>query len=167
MEENNVVTVNEPAVAYGTKSYTDVMMMLYSMPITPEVKEHIGHRLVLEVREENLSKTIDRINHLAKLQDDWDGNGASRIHPKVISNIREVLLFSEGINWHDWTISPNVNGTLFLQSTEYVCSLSLGCDEYSYFCKKNGVREGESHLPFNAKAFLSTMQRLYNQLKAS
>lgn len=162
MEESNVMKADEPAVAYGTNSYTDVMMMLYSMPITPEVKEHVGLRLVLEARKENLSKAIERINHLAKLKDDWDGFGASRILPKVISNIREVLLSSEDADWHDWTISPNVNGTLFLQSKKSVSSLSLGTDDYSYFSKKDGLREGKSHLPFSVKEFLATMRTLHN-----
>lgn len=167
MEENNEMKVQEPIAAYGTNSYADVMMMLYSMPITPEVKEHVGRRLMLEVREENLSKTIERVNHLAKLKNDWDGCGASRILPKVISNIREVILLSEDADWHDWTISPNVNGTLFLQSTKYMCSLSLGTDEYSYFSKKDGQREGKSHLPFSVKGFLSDMRTMNGQQQES
>lgn len=163
MEENDVLKARESMSAYGTNSYADVMMMLYSMPISTEVKEHVGLRLVLEAREENLSKAIERVNHLARLKNDWDGFGASRILPKVISNIREVLLLSDDADWYDWTISPNVNGTLFLQSKRYVCSLSLGTEEYSYFYKKDGQRAGKRHLPFSVKGFLTTMRTLNNQ----
>ena len=149
METNGATTANDPIATYGTNSYSDVMMMLYSIPITSEVKEHVGHRLVLEVTGKNLSRVITRIDHLAGLKDDWDGFGASCILPAVITNIRSVVLASKDTDWKDWTISPNVNGTLFLQSTKYISSLSLGEKEYSFFTKKDGQREGKSHIPFN------------------
>lgn len=163
MENNDVTKASEPVAANGTNSYADVMMLLYSMPITPDVKKHVGQRLVLEVTGKNLSRAIERINHLAKLKDDWDGYGASHILPSVISNIRAVVLSSKDDDWSDWTISPNVNGTLFLQSTKFISSLSLGEKEYSFFTKKNGQREGKSHIPFSVDGFLSTMLILNDQ----
>ena len=158
--EHEPMTANEPVAAYGTNSYAEVMMMLYSMPIPPEVKKNVGHRLVLEVTGKNLSRTIARIDHLASLRKDWDGCGASRILPSVVSNIRAVVLSSKDADWSDWTISPNVNGTLFLQSTKYVSSLSLGENEYSFYTKKDGQRKGQSHIPFSVSGFLSTMRTL-------
>ena len=160
MEQNDTMIAAEPVATYGTNSYADVMMMLYSMPITPEVKEHVGHRLVLEVTGKNLSRAIARIDHLAHLGKDWDGCGASRILPSVVSNIRAVILSSKDADWSNWTISPNVNGTLFLQSTKYISSLSLGEHEYSFFTKKDGQREGGSHIPFSVDGFLTTMRTL-------
>jgi len=154
---------SEPAASYGTNSYSDVMMMLYAMPITSEVKDQVTRRLVLEMKGRNLSCTISRINHLASLRDDWDGYGASRILPQVISNIRSVVLCSKDSDWCDWTISPNTNGTLFIQSTKRICSLSLGTHEYSFFAQEKDGRKGESHLPFNAEAFLSQMRLLNHQ----
>lgn len=163
MDIETIITANEPVASYGTNSYSDVMMMLYSMPITSEVKERVTHRLVLEMKGKYLSQTISRINYLAALRDDWDGFGASRILPQVISNIRSVVLISEDADWHDWTISPNTNGTLFLQSTKRICSLSLGTHEYSFFSKEKNGRRGESHLPFSAEAFLAQMRLLNHQ----
>ena len=163
MDGNDMMKASEPVATYGTNSYADVMMMLYSMPITPEVKEHVGHRLVLEVTGKNLSRVIARIDHLAHLGTNWDGCGASHILPSVVTNIRSVVLSSKDTDWIDWTISPNVNGTLFLQSTKHVSSLSLGEHEFSFFTKKDGQREGCSHIPFNVASFLSTMRKLNNQ----
>ncbi|MBR1932382.1 MAG: hypothetical protein IJ841_01690 [Prevotella sp.] len=165
METNGVMTANEPIASYGTNSYADVMMMLYSMPITSEVKEHVGQRLVLEVTGKNLSRVIARIDHLARLKNDWDGFGASRILPTVITNIRAVMLASKDTDWKDWTISPNVNGTLFLQSTKHVSSLSLGEKEYSSFTKKDGQREGKSHIPFSVEISCRQCARLTNKRK--
>ena len=146
LPEEDIELVSETVVAYGTSTYADVMMMIYSMPITQEVKENVGRRLMMEVTGKNLSRIITRIDHLTMLRYDWDGNGAVPILPKVVSNIRSVVLASKDSDWTDWTISPNVNGTLFLQSTKCVGSLSLGENEYSFFSKKNGVREGKSHI---------------------
>ena len=108
----------------------------------------------------NLSRVISRIDHLARLKNDWDGFGASSVLPSVITNIRSVILASKDVDWKDWTVSPNVNGTLFLQSTKYVSSLSLGEKEYSFFSKKDGQREGKSHIPFSVDGFLSMMRTL-------
>lgn len=143
-------------------SYADVMMMLYSLPITADVKQQVSQRLVQEAKGKNLSRIIDTIARLGELQDSWDGFGASHILPEVISNIRQVLLISKDADWENWTMSPNTNGTIFLQSTKQVCSLSLGSREYSYFSKIDGVRNGKSHLPFDAEKFIEVM-RILNQ----
>ena len=109
---------------------------------------------------DGVNRVFACIDHLAGLKNDWDGFGASRILPAVITNIRSVVLASKDADWRNWTISPNVNGTLFLQSTKHVSSLSLGEKEYSLFSNKDGLREGESHLPFSVGEFLSAMRSL-------
>ena len=114
----------------------------------------------MEINGKNISQAIERVNQLARLKDDWDGYGASRVLPAVISNIRKVLLVSKVDDWRDWTISPNVNGTLFLQSTKHISSLSLGENEYSYFSKTDAHREGKSHLAFRVNDFLTMMRTL-------
>ncbi len=163
MADTNTNIAAEPVATFGGSTYADVMMMLYSLPITFAVKQQVTQRLVLEVKGKNLSRAINAVNNLSTLRDDWDGMGASHILQPVISNIRAVLLLSTDDDWADWTMSPNSNGTVFLQSTKYVSSLSLGTAEYSYFTKKDGSREGKSHLPFNAKEFISVMRYLNNQ----
>ena len=163
MASTNTNIAAEPVAAFGGSTYADVMMMLYSMPITFAVKQQVTQRLELEVKGKNLSRAINTVNHLSTLRDDWDGMGASHILSPVISNIRAVLLLSGDDDWADWTMSPSSNGTVFLQSTKYVSSLSLGTAEYSYFTKKDGSREGKSHLPFDAKEFLTVMRHLNNK----
>lgn len=135
-EESYSMTANEPAPAYRTNSYADVMMMLYTMPITPEVKKHVGQRLVQEVAGKNLSRTIARINHLATLRDDWDGEGAQHISRRVLDNLRQVLMISADKDWERWLIAPDVNATLTLQSKVSEGTISIGAEEFSYFAEK-------------------------------
>ena len=76
MEQCNTTVANEPNVAYGVNSYADVMYLLYTMPITAEVKEQVGRRLVREASEPALAKVFATIDELSKLEDGWAGNGS-------------------------------------------------------------------------------------------
>ena len=142
MEENDVMTAQEPTVSYGTNSYADVMYFLHTMSITPEVKERVGRRLVIEVTGKNLSKAFARLDHLAQLEKDWDG----------------VLSISDDEDWKEWMIGPDSNATLGLQSKTTKAAISIGIDEYSYYARINGKRYGESHVKFTPEAFLETMR---------
>lgn len=158
MEENDVMTAQEPTVSYGTNSYADVMYFLHTMSITPEVKERVGRRLVIEVTGKNLSKAFARLDHLAQLKKDWDGAGALPISRRVLNNIKSVLSISDDEDWKEWMIGPDSNATLGLQSKTTKAAMSIGIDEYSYYARINGKRYGESHVKFTPEAFLETMR---------
>lgn len=59
---------DEPAVAYGTNSYAS---------------------------DSNIAKAFDRLDYLATLGKDWDGEGALPISRQVINNLKRVLLISD------------------------------------------------------------------------
>ncbi len=150
----------EPAVAFGTVGYGDVMSYIYRMDIPVGVKERVGQRLMAESKSKYLSGTFDRVNHLSRLKDNWDGEGASHILQEVLDNIRKVLMFSDDCDWRIWTISPDVNGTLVLQSDDALSAISLGCDEFSYLSRHNGKRVAKSHIKFSVDSFLNIMRTL-------
>ena len=102
MEDNVSTKASEPTVAYGTNSYADVMYMLHTMPISPEVKERVARRLTLEVTGKNLSKAFARLDHLATLEKDWNGEGALPISRAVINNLKSVLAISDDEDWEYW-----------------------------------------------------------------
>ena len=160
MEQCNTTVANEPNVAYGVNSYADVMYLLYTMPITAEVKEQVGRRLVREASEPALAKVFATIDELSKLEDGWAGNGSYAISKKVINNLKRVLLISENEDWTDWLIGPDVNATIGLQSKTNRAMISLGADEYSYFVRKNGKRVGDSHIKFTPESFLNVMHEI-------
>lgn len=149
----------EPAVAYGTNSYADVMFMLHSMPITPEVKERVARRLTLEVTSKNLSNAFARLDHLATLEKNWDGEGALPISRKVINNIKTVLAISDDSDWAEWMMSPDTNATLGLQSLPHTTLISVGANEFSYFAMIDGKTYRESHIPFSPEALLCIMRK--------
>ena len=112
MEDNGVMQAAEPTVAYGANSYASVMCLLHNLSITPEVKEQVGRRLMLEVTSKYLSKAFDRLDHLSQLEKNWDGEGALPISCKVINNVKSVLAISEDDDWRNWMIGPDTNATL-------------------------------------------------------
>ena len=167
MENNTSNTISnqpnmaaEPTVAFGTVGYDDVMSYIYRMGIPSNIKERVGQRLMTESKGKYISDTFDRINHLSKLRDNWDGDGASHILQEVLDNIRNVLMVSDDGDWRVWTVSPDVNGTLILQSEDALSAISLGCDEYSYLSRRNDKRVAKSHIKFSADSFLNVMRTL-------
>jgi hypothetical protein len=97
---------------------------------------------------------------LSRLKDNWDGEGASHILQEVLDNIRKVLMFSDDCDWRMWTISPDVNGTLILQSDDALSAISLGRDEFSYLSRHNDKRVAKSHIKFSVDVFLNIMRTL-------
>ena len=152
-------TVRRMQTACGN-TYADVMSYLYSMPLTPEVKENVGRRLVQEVTEPALAEAFAQIDQMTKLRNGWAGKGSYAVSPTVLKNLKQVLLISDNDDWADWTISPDVNATVGLQSKNGFSLMSLGASEFSYFSDKDGGERGESHVPFTAEAFLDIMRQI-------
>ena len=146
--------------SYGRSSYVDVMTLLHSISITPEVKESVGRRLVQEVREPALANAFAQIEKLSELRKGWAGKGSHAISPVVLKNLKQVLLISDNADWTEWTISPDVNATVGLQSKSSQALISLGTEEFSYYTDKDGQEQGASHLSFTPEAFLRVMRQI-------
>ena len=160
MEETTSYIASEPAPAYGMNSYSDVMMLLHTMPMDQRVKEQVGRRLVFEVRSKNLSKAFARLDHLAQLEDGWAGDGSYAISRRVLNNVRSVLLVSDDEDWKEWMIGPDVNATLGLQSKLSDGCISVGAEEFSYYVEKEGKEIYGNHIPFNPETMLKVMRSI-------
>lgn len=160
MEDNGTTIVSEPALAYPTTSYHDAMAIIHTMHLTRADKERVGRRLVLETTEKNLSKAFDRLEHFLTLGAGWAGEGSLPVSRSAINNLRNVLLISDDKDWEYWMISPESNGAICLQSRIRRSSISVGSEEFSYYTKVDGQRQGESHIDFSADSFLSIMREI-------
>jgi len=147
-------------IANYSPTYYDVMMYLHSIPISKEVKENVGRRLVKEVTEPALAKAYATVDELSRLEEDWDGEGALPISQNVLKNIKNVLLISDNSDWENWMISPDSNATLGLQSKQSRACVSLGAKEFSYFVRKNGEKMAASHVDFSPSLFLTTLRKI-------
>jgi len=160
METTDIMTANEPVAAYGTNSYADVMNFLHTMPMSADVKEKVGRRLVQEATEKHLAKAFARLDHLATLEDGWAGDGSYAISRRVLNNVKSVLLISNDEDWKEWIIGPDVNATLTIQTKSSQAAISLGTQEFSYYAEKGDKKYRASHVPFTPAAFLQTMHTI-------
>ena len=151
---------NEPAAAYGRNSYVDVMLYLHKVGLTPEVKERVGRRLMMESVSLYLTKAFARLDSLASLKDGWDGEGARHVSYKAIDNLKRVLLISDDDDWKNWMIGPDTDGTLGLQSKVTDACISIGSEEFSYYADIAGKEMHDSHVPFSPYVFLETMRQI-------
>lgn len=115
---------------------------------------------VQEVTEPALAEAFAQIDQMTKLRNGWAGKGSYAVSPTVLKNLKQVLLISDNDDRADWTISPDVNATVGLQSKSGFSLMSLGVNEFSYFSDKDGGERGESHVPFTAEAFLDIMRQI-------
>lgn len=160
MEENESMIASEPAIAYATTSYADVMDYIHSIHISREDKEKVAQRLSFEVTQPALRDAYERVDHLATLQKDWDGRGALPISHKVLNNIKQILMFSRNSDWEHWMMAPDVNATVGLQSDRTGAVVSIGAYEFSYYARIDGMRYGESHVDFDPEVLLGLMRKL-------
>ena len=160
MENSNTNMASEPAVAFSSNSYTDVMGYLHRIRITPEVKKSVAQRLLVEISEPYLSKAFARIDDLSQLKEDWDGRGAKKISYYVLENLRNVLLISNNNDWKYWMISPDTNGALGMQAKGGYASISIGDKEFSYYYEKGNDCKGESHIDFSPERLLTIMRQI-------
>ena len=160
MEEKEKYIASEPVVARPLTSYADVMYYLHTIDISHEDKEKVAQRLTLEVNGKNLSRAFSQLDHLATLQQNWDGRGALHISRKVINNVKHVLAISDDEDWEDWIVSPGTNSTLYLVSKSHRASVSVGVEEYSYYGRIDGKDVGENHVVYNPAGLLDVMHKL-------
>ncbi len=160
MDDNHGHMVEEPMLAQPVSTYTDVMTYLHSIHISREDKERVAKRLTFEVTQPAIAKAYETIEKLSFLKKGWDGEDALPISYKVLKNIKDLLLISDNSDWENWTISPDGNATLGLQSKGNRALVSLGALEFSYFVKKNGRKYGESHVAFSPEVMLSVMREI-------
>jgi hypothetical protein len=160
MEQDDIMMAEEPMVVRPMASYADVMGYLHSIRITPQVKESVGRRLLLEVTEPYLAKAFARLDDLSQLCAGWDGRGAKKISYYVLKNLRNVLLISDNEDWKDWMISPDTNGAVGLQSKRGIATISVGDKEFSYYRETDKGEEGESHVEFSPEKLLELMRRI-------
>ena len=112
---------------------------------------------VMSLDEEKLriKATLDKLSYLKA---GWDGLDALPISVEAVSNVLQLLADSDNQVWKDWSLEPNINGTLTLRSRSHTSAISIGTNSFSYFVKNGRSITGSDNVPFTAKAVLRIMQ---------
>ncbi len=120
--------------------------------------------VVLPLNDEK-SRIKIALDKLSYLKAGWDGLDAAPISKEVIYNVLQMLLVSDNQVWHDWSVEPNINGTLLLRSCSHLSAISIGKDSFSYFIKNGRDITGKDDVPFSADTILDIMWSLSNKKK--
>lgn len=87
----------------------------------------------IEIRE-RIKRTLNRLEELMQLQDNWDGYGALKIEPEAYENTKEALVVIAKKTSEPWNLFPNTNGTLLLTAPDRKkASINIGNNEFSFF----------------------------------
>ncbi len=144
----------------NTVSLNHLWSYLQGLSLTASNQRWLSERLS-EASAANRPKTVrhgkayrhqlERLNELASLPDNWDGEGASPIEQQVVSNVKEILDLCPEQLLLTWVLFPDVNGTLLIKFKGMQASISIGMKDYSYSYKKEDEAHRATNRPFVAK----------------
>ena len=111
----------------------------------------------LDDEKSRIKVALDKLSYL---KSGWDGLDALPVCAEAVSNVLQLLAVSENKDWQDWTIEPNINGTLTLRTRSHTSAISLGSDSFSFFVKEGKSITGKDNIPFTAEAVVKFMKSL-------
>ena len=158
MEDKDSMKVSEPVVAYSPTMFDQVISYLHSSQMPIETKRAVYLQLQTEVADENLGYMKRRLKEFADLQPGWDGEDAQPVLPDVTTFVGELLRSCNSLELADWSLFPNVNGTLLLQHKN--AAVSIGKEEYSYFAEAKDKAIGHDHQPLSIESVMSTIEMI-------
>ena len=132
-----------PFFSYGTHSQGEALPVV--LPLNDEKSQ--------------IKIALDKLSYLKA---GWDGLDAAPIAKDVIYNVLQLLSVSDNQVWRNWSLEPNINGTLILRSRSRTSAISLGSDTFSFYIKNGQNITGKDDVPFSAESVVGIMQSLNN-----
>ncbi len=158
MEDNEVMMVSEPAVAYTPTVFDTVIKYLHSSHMPMGTKRAVYLQLQAEVADENLAYMKRRLKEYSKLESGWDGDEAQPVIPQISAFVEQMLRKCDSHELSEWSLFPNVNGTLLLQRKD--AAVSIGVDEFSYYAESKNKTIGRDHQPLSLDSVNSAIEAI-------
>lgn len=158
MEDKDSMKVSEPVAVYSPTMFDQVISYLHSSQLPMETKRAVYLQLQAEVADENLSYMKRRLKEFSGLQAGWDGEDAQPLVAEVVDFMSQLLRSCSSKDLADWSLFPNVNGTLLLQRND--AAVSIGKEEYSYFAEAKDKAVGHDHQPLSIESVISTIEMI-------
>ena len=115
-------------------SLDGVMDFLHSIKLPFATKKTVCRQLQMEVDDEHIRYMRQRLQESAKLEKGWDGYGdAIPINPIVIDKIKLFLESCKPSDLLEWSLFPNINGTMLLEQDD--AAISIASKEFSYYAE--------------------------------
>lgn len=157
-EDSPAMVVEEPATVYTPTMFDTVIGYLHSSRMPMETKRAVYLQLQMEVADENIGYMKRRLKEYESLRAGWDGEEALPVLPGIAQFVGELLRSCDSLELVDWSLFPNVNGTLLLQRRDG--AISIGRVEYSYFAEKKESVIGQDCQPLSIDAVKETIEKI-------
>ena len=103
---------------------------------------------------------LDKLKTYQSYTQGWDGEDASPLTAKVVSNFCRVLGVVDKHLLQGLTIYPETNGTLLIDSVKREAGISLGDERFSYYEINNNQVTGKNGIPFSVAEFIETIKHI-------
>lgn len=116
--------------------YREAVSYKLSFPVLPQASTYfppidLYRKITVQKR---IKQTLNRLEELMSLPDNWDENGALPIEREAYENTKCALGVIEEKTSEAWNLFPNTNGTLLLTAPEkQLASISIGNGNFSFF----------------------------------
>ena len=135
-----------------------VMGYLHSSRLNTDSKRIVFRLLQTEVANENIIKLKKRLQQIESLEQGWDGEEAMPVDRGIAEFTHDFLKRCKPSYLTDWSLFPNVNGTLLFQKEN--AGISIGKEEFSYFAESGNDDIGEDNVPLSTDALTATIKRI-------
>ncbi len=112
----------------------------------------------------NVGRLYDSLQALSKLKQGWDGYNALPVNQQVINNMGVVLNNCDNSQLQDWSVYPEINGTILLQNHNRRAGINLGDKTFSYFIVNGNSVDGDDDKLFTVPLFLNVLNKLNDRL---
>ena len=158
-----------------TNTYPETVETHLYWNLLKDLSETVRMQLVLKLKNSLLSKApssvdegaqvayyaiLDKLKTYQGYEKGWDGEQASPLTEKVVSNFSHVLETIDKKLLEGITIFPEVNGTLMIDSTRREAGISLGDDKFSYYVIDGDVVKVENGVPFTVSALTNIIKKI-------
>ena len=112
----------------------------------------------------NVGRLYDSLQALSELKQGWDGYNALPVNQQVINNMYVVLNNCDNSLLQDWSVYPEINGTILLQNHNRRAGINLGDKTFSYFIVNGNSVDGDDDKLFTVSLFLNVLNKLNDRL---
>lgn len=134
------------------KAKKALLVIMLSCTMSPVLAVPVSMDSIVDCTEivvaSSAQKYFDRLDEIALLEDDWDGEGAKSVNEKAIDNVRHLIgNMPQSILLAKLKLFPSELGavSMKLESSKGKLRAEIGDSIFSYYVRRTGARNAEHH----------------------
>lgn len=134
------------------KAKKALLVIMLSCTMSPVLAVPVRMDSVVDCTEivaaSSTQKYLDKLDEIALLEDDWDGEGAKSVNEKAIDNVRHLIdNMPQSILFANLKLFPSELGavSMKLESSKGKLRAEIGDSIFSYYVRRTGIKNAEHH----------------------